>query len=295
MATTSLILNYGDPGVIDLLRETEVLKVWEFIRQAGRVLTVHEVSEALGVRHTEMYRRIDLLVVHGLLRQVRARKPRTEVGYQAVCERIVVAFDEHDADQVERLMAMSNEHVADFESDVACYADPVFDSTNGFRFKQVSAHHFSRDELAELRRRVLSVISFLTMPRTPQRRSKTAGNEEPAAPQYCNQAISIVLEPLADGLLPLPTIITTPRSKLQQWDDSSAVAGGLGSLSPRERDVALALADGLSRARVAEQLGLSVHTVGTLVRRAYKKLGVSSQAELAARLALHDRPVPGDD
>ena len=59
--------------------------------------------------------------------------------------------------------------------------------------------------------------------------------------------------------------------------------------------MALALADGLTRAQVADRLRVSVHTVSTLARRAYKKLGVTSQAELTARLTGHDRKVPGED
>ena len=94
---------------------------------------------------------------------------------------------------------------------------------------------------------------------------------------------------------PPPTIITSPRSWIDRWDDSKAEAAGLPSLAPRERQVALALADGLTRAKVADRLGLSVHTVSTLARRLYRKLGVSSQAELTARLSGHDRLVPGEE
>ncbi len=77
----------------------------------------------------------------------------------------------------------------------------------------------------------------------------------------------------------------TPASKLANADDRSQTTGGAASLAPREREIALALADGLTRKHVAEQLGLSVHTVATVARRIYRKLGVTSQAELAARLA----------
>jgi DNA-binding CsgD family transcriptional regulator len=52
--------------------------------------------------------------------------------------------------------------------------------------------------------------------------------------------------------------------------------------------VALALAEGLTRAHIAERMGVSVHTVSTLARRAYRKLRVSTQAALAARLARYD-------
>ena len=294
MTDTALTLDLSDPGVPELLRETDALKIFEHIRTAGRLVTVHEIGLSLGKGKIEVHRHVDLLVKHRLLRVVRARKPRTEVGYRATCDRLIISFDENDPDVIETILAMSKTHVADFESEVDRYSDSEFHSEAGFRFKQMSTHHFSKSELAELRRRILSVVSFLTMPRTPTRRTRASGNGEVGEPIYCNQAISISLEPIAGELLPLPTIISTPRSKIWQWDDSQANSGGLSSLSPREREVALALSDGLSRAQVADQFGLSVHTVGTLVRRAYKKPGVSSQVELAARLAGHNRPVPGD-
>ena len=46
-----------------------------------------------------------------------------------------------------------------------------------------------------------------------------------------------------------------------------------------------ALVQGLARTDVANRLGLSVHTVGTMCKRGYAKLGVRSHAELVAKLA----------
>ncbi len=294
MGNPSLIIDCADEGVLELLRDTDTLKTWEHIRSIGKVTTIEEIGSSIGIETKELHRQIDRLVDHGLLKVVRARKPRTTVGYRTTCDRIVVSFDEHDQGIIGTMMKMSDQHKEYFEGVLAEFSDPEFRSKLGFRFWQMSTHHFSKDELAELRRRVLSVVSFLTMPRTPTRRGRASGSDAQEEPRYCNQAISIRLEPLAGDLLPLPIIITTPRSKLSQWDDSQAVAGGLGTLSPREREIALALTDGMSRSQIADQLDLSVHTVATLARRAYKKIGVSSQAELTARLSGHDRPTPGE-
>ena len=86
----------------------------------------------------------------------------------------------------------------------------------------------------------------------------------------------------------------TPRSKLERAERPAADKTGLPALAPREREVALALAEGLTRAHVAERMRLSVHTVSTVARRVYRKLGVSSQAALAARLAGHTRRKLGE-
>jgi DNA-binding CsgD family transcriptional regulator len=55
-------------------------------------------------------------------------------------------------------------------------------------------------------------------------------------------------------------------------------------LTPRERQVA-ALAVSRTSRQIAEQLGLSVHTVNNVLTRTYAKLGVSGRAGLAAALA----------
>ena len=55
-------------------------------------------------------------------------------------------------------------------------------------------------------------------------------------------------------------------------------------LSPRELEVARALDSGKSRPQIARELGLSEHTIVTLSKRIYRKLGVHSRAELSTRL-----------
>jgi DNA-binding NarL/FixJ family response regulator len=57
------------------------------------------------------------------------------------------------------------------------------------------------------------------------------------------------------------------------------VAKGEG-LAPRVLEVARAYADGLSSAEVGERLQISQHTAATHLQKIYKRLGVSSRAEL---------------
>ncbi|SHI85380.1 helix-turn-helix transcriptional regulator [Wenxinia saemankumensis] len=54
----------------------------------------------------------------------------------------------------------------------------------------------------------------------------------------------------------------------------------LAALSPRERELAILLARGLSRKDCARDCGLSVHTVNDYVKSLYRKLGVSNRIEL---------------
>ena len=106
----------------------------------------------------------------------------------------------------------------------------------------------------------------------------------PQAPVDSNYMLAIDVEPLAEGVLPLPimqcigsTAETAPT--LSRNSDSEVV------LTARERDVALRLAAGSSRIDVSRQLGISPHTVTEFTRRIYRKLGVNNRARLAAKLA----------
>lgn len=53
----------------------------------------------------------------------------------------------------------------------------------------------------------------------------------------------------------------------------------LGLLSPREADVISGICRGLSNAEIAEELFLSVNSVKTYIRTAYRKMGVGSRSQ----------------
>ncbi|MFD7135334.1 AAA family ATPase [Streptomyces sp. NPDC059894] len=69
-------------------------------------------------------------------------------------------------------------------------------------------------------------------------------------------------------------------------------AEGWDSLSAGERRVARIVAQGATNREVADKLFLSPHTVGTYVRRSFKKLGISSRVELV-RIILNQGTVDG--
>jgi DNA-binding NarL/FixJ family response regulator len=61
----------------------------------------------------------------------------------------------------------------------------------------------------------------------------------------------------------------------------SEAAARLGRLTPRERDVAIAIARGLSNAEIAEAHFVSVTTVKTHVGRILDKLAVGNRVQIA--------------
>jgi DNA-binding CsgD family transcriptional regulator len=67
-------------------------------------------------------------------------------------------------------------------------------------------------------------------------------------------------------------------------DHERVPAHRLAGLTPRERDVATLVVDGLTDGEIAANLSLSRHTVGQHAGQIYRKLGVRSRAELIALL-----------
>lgn len=73
--------------------------------------------------------------------------------------------------------------------------------------------------------------------------------------------------------------------------DTPVVAGGaLAGLGPRQREVVLLAAKGLSNQEVAERLGISTRTVENHLHRAYAELGVDGRRGLADLVTGDDRP-----
>ncbi len=65
---------------------------------------------------------------------------------------------------------------------------------------------------------------------------------------------------------------------------------GTGTLTQREREVALLVGRGLTNRRIAEELSISANTVNNHVAKILKKLGLGSRAEIAAWVAQRRSP-----
>jgi len=63
--------------------------------------------------------------------------------------------------------------------------------------------------------------------------------------------------------------------------------GPLDRLTPREREIVFAVAQGLSFKQAAKKIGVAPSTVANHLYRVYRKLGVYSRTELAALVHPH--------
>jgi DNA-binding NarL/FixJ family response regulator len=73
------------------------------------------------------------------------------------------------------------------------------------------------------------------------------------------------------------------RKVVQSFKTAPQGADESAELSPREHSVLDGLADGLAYKQIAEQLGVSIHTVRNYIRRIYHKLHVCSRTEAVAK------------
>jgi DNA-binding NarL/FixJ family response regulator len=73
------------------------------------------------------------------------------------------------------------------------------------------------------------------------------------------------------------------RKVVQSFKTAQPRGDASADLSPRERSVLDGLAEGLAYKQIADQLGVSIHTVRNYIRRIYEKLHVCSRTEAVAK------------
>lgn len=89
------------------------------------------------------------------------------------------------------------------------------------------------------------------------------------------------IEEVRDGGSPMSASIA--RKVVQSFKSAPARGDESMDLSQRERDVLNGLAEGLAYKQIADQLGVSIHTVRNYIRRIYEKLHVQTRTEAVAK------------
>ncbi|HEY4415158.1 MAG TPA: response regulator transcription factor [Verrucomicrobiae bacterium] len=80
-----------------------------------------------------------------------------------------------------------------------------------------------------------------------------------------------------------PMSASIARKVVQSFKTTPARGDESADLSQRERSVLDGLAEGLAYKQIADQLGVSIHTVRNYIRRIYEKLHVRTRTEAVAK------------
>ena len=89
------------------------------------------------------------------------------------------------------------------------------------------------------------------------------------------------IEEVCNGGSPMSASIA--RKVVQSFKAAKPRGDTSAELSQRERSVLNGLAEGLAYKQIADQLGVSIHTVRNYIRRIYEKLHVQTRTEAVAK------------
>ena len=90
-----------------------------------------------------------------------------------------------------------------------------------------------------------------------------------------------------------PMSASIARKVVHSFQQPLAQENKHARLSPRERDVLDLLARGRAYKQIADELGISIDTIRTYIRRIYEKLQVRTRTEAVARYVSQSRPFSG--
>ncbi|MFM7134031.1 MAG: response regulator transcription factor, partial [Planctomycetota bacterium] len=239
-------LDLREAGLAEALGDGDRLSLWEHLRRLGRPATA---TETRG--------------------EARWRVARAElvVGYRdgdPVDEAIVTTLERLHGEVRRRAVEERAKTFKTRRADEEIYRGTITAALDAEELRRI------REILASLARHFRS---------TATRRGDGAPE-----PPWCTYHLTVSLDPLEPGIPPQPTVEVVGMQRVDEV--ARSIEERVATLSSRERTVAIRLRDGLGRPRIADDLGVSMNTVATLVKRLYAKLGVRSQAELAKRLGM---------
>lgn len=275
------------PGILEVLCDEDALAAWELARRARAGISVQEIAGCLGRPLPAVRAAVDRLEAAGLVVARRAGRGRNFVTYRTTTDSLRIAVDDVQSDGLGA--AMERVHAARAARFGRLIAGMAGASGNGNGNGNGHGNgddwrcctHASASLLPEEIERIRGIVARIEeILRFASRRSDQGVGAGPDAENGKPYALLVQMAPAAGTAPPLPDV-----QFVRNGDGNPPPATPAnGSLSPRERQVADGLATGLTRLQIAEQLGLSPHTVGTLTRRVYRKLGARNRAQMVRAL-----------
>lgn len=269
-------LELSDPevNVEALLSDAMLLGIWEFLRRSARPLSLAEIAERSRLDPSLVQRKLDLLLAYAMIEMQPARGKRRSTCYRSLFDGLAVRF--RMPDHLQAVLRHQKKLRGHATHPMKAAVPPPESRSDLQRHADFAGLvHLTEPELIELRRRLDGVAEFVGM-----LGERSAAHGE--TPSLCEYGVTLRLQPLARPSLPQPSVRFLPTNGVPTTTEHADT--GRKPLSSRERQVAFALARGLTRAEVATELGIAQSTAATLTKRIYVKLRVHRRAELVSRL-----------
>jgi DNA-binding CsgD family transcriptional regulator len=221
--------------------------------------------------HAEAQQDLDLLERATLVRKRRASRGRRAAVYETAVPSISVVFDRGDPGEARIFRSLEQYVTRELEDKHFQHEIPITSAPAGhWSYYHCNPMFLEAADIEELRRRIARVEEFVKLLNDRQSAS--------AATPRCNHVMAIRVSPVDGHVMPQPHVRLVSRNLAEA--PRRTVATQSIRLSRREREAVRALRDGKSRAAVAKHLGISVHTLGTVCKRAYRKLGINRVSQL---------------
>lgn len=280
----SHVIDVRQAGVFELLLDNQAMSLWELLRRVGKPCSVVDLAGWASCPVSVAQLAMDRLSNFGLVESVPAGGRRRSVAFRSTHDRIVLAGSPRDATD----RALLKRYYEDSQE----ANDRIFGSGAAFERSWRPGELFeflcapvclNEIEMHELRRRLDHLMQFVKLVR-----SKHNGLSI-LPPPKCNYYVTVRVQPLARPVLSQPDITVGPRGQVPppQFPEPEK---GWHSLTAREREVAIALVGGFTLPEIAKHFGRSRHTINSLTRRIYGKLGIRRRAQLVNRLRIVDGP-----
>ncbi len=281
------VLDIRTPGLVDAIGSLPHLHLWEALRRLGRPASVKELSNAVGQTSASVVKALAALEEVRLVTQVRAARTKRYPAWRVTADEITVSFRPYDPLDESLRASLTGLFGASRAEEIRRMTKTVQErSPTDNQCDSLNAVYFDSADLLEFWGIVQRLERFYA--RCAKKAvARGAGGKGAATDhtlQHCNYHVSLCLVPLRPGVLPLPALQIVGSHVAGDVADA-ARKGVATSLTTREFTVASMLARGQSKTEVARALHISRHTVAEFARRIYRKLGVTRNVQLAARLA----------
>jgi len=270
-------LELKDPRVLSALQSIPAMQRWEILRRSRTGLSVAELAERARASATDVQRSLDLLIDARLVTAHPAAGRRRHVNYAVTRERLLLLWDSRDPRDIAARRALAGfvrDHSRRVMDDAADRSGA--EQLGGSGVSAATSVSLLEEDAQRIREALRSLYAMLA---EADQRARDAPESTRRTPYH----LAFNLQQLWEPDLPMAEFFVL-ESKLIGRESQLLGQSARKLLSPREHEVAELLEGGMSRPEIASQLGLSAHTIASISKAIYRKLGITSRAQLTRRL-----------